>query len=83
MADEPFARIIRNEQQALIEFEAAGHKPKLTKDGKADEFALDIDPTPDDSRGHNGFMCTVCWDTICVHCWAMGSETVSACEGEQ
>jgi hypothetical protein len=44
------------------------HQWFLEKDGKRDDSKLDVYPTPDDFRGHNGPMCQRCGLLFCIHC---------------
>jgi hypothetical protein len=64
--------------------EAMGHVVKRHKDGEVDEWALDLDDSPEDSRGHNGPGCAVCHTSWCKHCWENGEEfpwPIEPCNG--
>ena len=62
-----------HEAKLLEEFNAKGHWPRM-EEGKPDFFALDFEH-------HNGLMCEVCDEAVCVHCWARGREGIGQCEG--
>ena len=49
------------EADIIQRFKDAGHTLKLDDDGDVDMLALDCDY-------HNGPMCTVCYESCCVHC---------------
>lgn len=61
---------------ALRDFLAAGHAPKLLKNGKPDDFAMN-------AGEHNGYCCIVCEATVCIHCYEVGNEPIDQCRGRR
>lgn len=60
----------------------SSHDWILDSNGNPDDMAYDVDPTEDSSIGHNGYMCKVCYYTVCVHCLESGwVDFESECEG--
>lgn len=44
------------------------HDWYIDEDGEVDMFRLEVDPTVNDFRGHNGPQCSRCQEFFCVWC---------------
>jgi hypothetical protein len=69
-----------NEDELIKEIAAKGHTLKLDSAGNPDDCAFDFEGSDDDIP-HNGFACTKCSDTWCVHCSHVASD-IGQCRGK-
>ncbi|QSY98558.1 hypothetical protein J2J97_32150 (plasmid) [Rhizobium bangladeshense] len=82
MSEMPYEEKLDYWFQRLVE---AGHTPKMDEDDPT-KIDLHVEVYVEDEDHHNGPMCTVCYESWCIHCddvqvqWGRKT-TIAPCRG--